>query len=222
LQSSEAVGEPSIQGWIAYSTTKEVANMKVRQLIIAGAVSCSFGAVALAQQSQDSAKPSSADPTKPQAREQDRSRAIQPEPDSAAEMKAGRGHTEPDAQVKAKNEGAHSPPQTATSGDNQQVVRQVQEKLKEQGYNAGPADGVYGAKTRAALKDFQRSKNLDASGQIDQETLAGLGIEAEGAAGTAPGKDAEQGASGEGASKGAGMDKPESGAVATPRSGQSQ
>lgn len=166
--------------------------MNLRQFIIAGVVSCSLAPVAFAEQTVDTAR---TDPTKPPSGGQ----ALQPEPESAAAIKAGRGQEEPNAQVKAKNEGAHSPAATTTSdqaavasGYDRQMVRQAQEKLKEQGYNAGAADGVYGPKTRAALKDFQRSQNIDPSGRLDEETLAGLGIESEGAAGSARGEATEQ------------------------------
>jgi Putative peptidoglycan binding domain len=72
------------------------------------------------------------------------------------------------------------------------VIRQVQQELNERGHNAGPVDGIFGDRTRAALKNYQRSENIDASGRLDQETLASLGVEAEGAAGTASGRDTEQ------------------------------
>jgi peptidoglycan hydrolase-like protein with peptidoglycan-binding domain len=57
------------------------------------------------------------------------------------------------------------------------TVKQVQEKLSQQGQDPGPADGILGAKTQAALKDFQQQKNLQPSGKIDQQTLAALQID---------------------------------------------
>lgn len=57
-----------------------------------------------------------------------------------------------------------------------EVVKQVQEKLSAAGHDAGPADGQMGPKTQAALKDFQEKEGLQASGQIDQQTLAALEI----------------------------------------------
>ena len=56
-------------------------------------------------------------------------------------------------------------------------IRQVQEKLRALGFDAGPANGDFGAKTQAALAQFQLSRTIPASGQLDDPTLAELGIE---------------------------------------------
>jgi peptidoglycan hydrolase-like protein with peptidoglycan-binding domain len=53
----------------------------------------------------------------------------------------------------------------------------VQQKLHEQGFDAGPVNGDFGAKTQAALTQFQLSRALPASGMLDEETLAALGLE---------------------------------------------
>ena len=55
-------------------------------------------------------------------------------------------------------------------------MKQAQQKLSAAGHDAGPADGIMGPKTQAALKEYQQSKNLQASGQLDQKTLAALGV----------------------------------------------
>ena len=55
-------------------------------------------------------------------------------------------------------------------------VRHVQEALDEQGFDAGPVNGVLGPRTRDALEKFQSSKGLPASGEPDQQTLAKLGL----------------------------------------------
>jgi peptidoglycan hydrolase-like protein with peptidoglycan-binding domain len=53
-------------------------------------------------------------------------------------------------------------------------VRQVQQTLSDQGFEAGSADGIWGAKSVAALKAFQRAKGLNPTGVIDQATLQQL------------------------------------------------
>jgi peptidoglycan hydrolase-like protein with peptidoglycan-binding domain len=53
----------------------------------------------------------------------------------------------------------------------------VQEKLRERGFYAGPINGDIGPNTQAALAQFQLSIPLPASGQLDDQTLAALGIE---------------------------------------------
>jgi peptidoglycan hydrolase-like protein with peptidoglycan-binding domain len=55
-------------------------------------------------------------------------------------------------------------------------IRLVQEKLKEAGFDPGPADGVMGAKTRDALQKYQASHGLSKTGTLDDKTLGSLGI----------------------------------------------
>src|SRR5690349_8654820 len=54
-------------------------------------------------------------------------------------------------------------------------VARAQEALKQQGHDPGPIDGVYGPRTAAALKAYQQSQQLEATGQLDDATLARLG-----------------------------------------------
>ena len=56
-------------------------------------------------------------------------------------------------------------------------ISQVQEKLRELGFDAGPVNGDFGGKTQAALAQFQLSRTIPASGQLDKETLSELGLE---------------------------------------------
>jgi peptidoglycan hydrolase-like protein with peptidoglycan-binding domain len=58
-------------------------------------------------------------------------------------------------------------------------VSKVQEKLRELGFDAGPVNGDFGAKTQAALAQFQLSRTIPASGQLDDITLAELGVQRE-------------------------------------------
>jgi peptidoglycan hydrolase-like protein with peptidoglycan-binding domain len=55
-------------------------------------------------------------------------------------------------------------------------IRLVQEKLKQAGFDPGPADGVMGAKTREALQKYQASHGLSKTGAPDDNTLGSLGI----------------------------------------------
>ena len=54
-------------------------------------------------------------------------------------------------------------------------VKSLQQKLIELGYLAGKADGIYGSKTAAAVKAYQKAKKLKADGIAGQQTLASLG-----------------------------------------------
>ena len=53
-------------------------------------------------------------------------------------------------------------------------VRQVQAMLSDLGYRPGPADGLMGARTRAAIKAFQRDRGLTADGRVDPSLVASL------------------------------------------------
>jgi hypothetical protein len=55
-------------------------------------------------------------------------------------------------------------------------VRQVQQALDKSGFHAGTADGRWGPETSNALKQFQQSKKIQANGQLNQQTLSGLGL----------------------------------------------
>jgi hypothetical protein len=56
------------------------------------------------------------------------------------------------------------------------LIRKVQQALANAGYKPGPADGVSGPRTLAALKSFQQNNNL-ASGELTKETLRALGVD---------------------------------------------
>lgn len=49
-------------------------------------------------------------------------------------------------------------------------VRQVQERLKDAGFNPGPVDGQFGPQTREALKEYQKAHGLPQTGQLDEPT----------------------------------------------------
>jgi peptidoglycan hydrolase-like protein with peptidoglycan-binding domain len=85
-------------------------------------------------------------------------------------------------------------PLLASPGPYTEFVKRVQEKLREQGFNAGPLNGDFGAKTQAALAQFQLSRALPASGQLDDGTLAELGVERDAQASAGASADVEAGA----------------------------
>lgn len=51
---------------------------------------------------------------------------------------------------------------TSRRGSSGSEVRQIQEKLKRWGYYNGSIDGIYGSRTEAAVKKFQRANGLTA------------------------------------------------------------
>lgn len=59
-------------------------------------------------------------------------------------------------------------------GDTGEAVKTLQENLNALKYPCGKADGIYGAKTAEAVKQFQRAKNLTADGIAGPLTFAAL------------------------------------------------
>jgi Putative peptidoglycan binding domain len=58
----------------------------------------------------------------------------------------------------------------------ERFIRQVQERLQTIGFNPGSIDGAMGPQTRDALRWFQNTKGLRATGDLDDPTLNALGI----------------------------------------------
>lgn len=53
-------------------------------------------------------------------------------------------------------------------------VAALQEALKKAGEDPGPADGLMGRKTRAALRTFQKKNKIKVTGRADKPTMAKL------------------------------------------------
>jgi peptidoglycan hydrolase-like protein with peptidoglycan-binding domain len=69
---------------------------------------------------------------------------------------------------------------------NSAQVRKLQQQLKDQGIDPGPVDGVMGPLTQQGVQVFQQQQGLAASGNLNQQTLNALDIEAEEFMGLAP------------------------------------
>jgi TonB family protein len=57
------------------------------------------------------------------------------------------------------------------------LTRQVQERLHHAGLNPGPADGIPGPQTIAALQQFQKAQGLPVTGVLDHTTQHALGLQ---------------------------------------------
>ena len=66
---------------------------------------------------------------------------------------------------------------TAMSNRGSSNIKEVQQALKDKGYDPGPVDGVMGSKTKDALKSFQSASNLSATGTLNSETAEKLGVQ---------------------------------------------
>lgn len=56
------------------------------------------------------------------------------------------------------------------------TVKKVQKKLNNLGYKCGKADGHCGSKTKAAIKKYQKKKNMTVNGKITKTLLKKLKI----------------------------------------------
>lgn len=61
---------------------------------------------------------------------------------------------------------------TMKKGDQGKNVKELQQKLNELEYNCGTPDGVFGAKTDAAVKQFQKENGLKVDGIVGPATQA--------------------------------------------------
>jgi peptidoglycan hydrolase-like protein with peptidoglycan-binding domain len=66
-------------------------------------------------------------------------------------------------------------PSTSTSGPvRSDDVASAQQRLKDDGYYAGPVDGVMGPNTEAALRAYQQDHRLSVTGRLDPPTARAL------------------------------------------------
>jgi peptidoglycan hydrolase-like protein with peptidoglycan-binding domain len=66
--------------------------------------------------------------------------------------------------------------QLLKEGSSGPLVKQLQQALKDQGFNPGSIDGVFGLGTKAAVRAFQQANKLEADGLVGQQTWNALGI----------------------------------------------
>lgn len=65
---------------------------------------------------------------------------------------------------------------TYRQGSTGSTVRTIQTKLKNWGYYTGSVDGIFGSKTTAAVKYFQRTNGLTADGIVGPATAKAMGL----------------------------------------------
>ena len=67
---------------------------------------------------------------------------------------------------------------TLKKGSSGDLVKKVQQKLKNWGYLSGKVDGIFGNGTKTAVQKFQRKNGLTADGIVGKKTFDALGINA--------------------------------------------
>jgi peptidoglycan hydrolase-like protein with peptidoglycan-binding domain len=90
------------------------------------------------------------------------------------------------------------------------TIAEVQTQLKAAGFDPGTTSGTWDEKTREALRQYQQSKGLTASGQLDEQTRQALlsggssgSSSGSGSSGSTPGSSSSFGSgSGSGSSSG--------------------
>jgi N-acetylmuramoyl-L-alanine amidase len=61
-------------------------------------------------------------------------------------------------------------------GSSGSVVTKIQQRLRDEGYYTYTIDGIYGSRTTAAVKKYQRARGLTVDGICGPNTLSALGI----------------------------------------------
>ncbi len=61
-------------------------------------------------------------------------------------------------------------------GSTGETVKKVQQVLKNKGYYSGALDGIYGSKTEAAVRRFQRDAGITVDGVCGPQTMRYLGL----------------------------------------------
>ncbi len=58
-------------------------------------------------------------------------------------------------------------------------IRKIQQKLNQQGFDAGPVNGKWGSEAQTAVRNFQQMKGLNVTGQLDKRTLDEMDLDAD-------------------------------------------
>ena len=58
----------------------------------------------------------------------------------------------------------------------QNEIKKIQETLRDKGHHRGKVDGVFGLRTRASIRAYQKAENLPTTGQLDTPTAGKLGV----------------------------------------------
>ncbi len=72
--------------------------------------------------------------------------------------------------------GQTAPVLTYTQALSPGAAAMIQDRLRQAGVYGGQPDGIWGPDSQAALERFQQTRNLQVSGQLNQATVATLGL----------------------------------------------
>jgi sporulation protein YlmC with PRC-barrel domain len=71
------------------------------------------------------------------------------------------------------------PQQLSASQLSSSQIRKIQQELNKEGFHAGQVNGQWSSETQTAIKNFQETKGLPATGDLDQRTIEALGLNAD-------------------------------------------
>ncbi len=74
------------------------------------------------------------------------------------------------------NADTYTSEQVIATGLTTNQIKTVQQKLKNWGYYTGSVDGIYGTKTKTAVKKFQKNNGLTVDGIVGSKTASALGM----------------------------------------------
>ena len=69
-----------------------------------------------------------------------------------------------------------APPMAQSTELTPDMMRNVQQTLQQAGMYRGRIDGVWGPGTQAAVRSYQQQHNLNATGQLDRDTLSAMNL----------------------------------------------
>lgn len=96
---------------------------------------------------------------------------------SSNSMSNGNSSANPSSAAMSNQGNQQSSANRSNSGVNsRQEIQQVQQALDQKGGQHLRTDGILGPRTREALRDYQHKNGLQASGQLDQQTLQKLNV----------------------------------------------
>jgi Putative peptidoglycan binding domain len=75
---------------------------------------------------------------------------------------------------------AHNPGKTASTAWDRNDVKKMQQTLQGKGHFSGKVDGVFGLRTQASIRAYQKAEDLPVTGQFDAQTADKLGVSSEG------------------------------------------
>ena len=80
----------------------------------------------------------------------------------------------PHAPARSAERTAHAPDAAPVGRSRAQIVSDIQRELARRGFFEGPVDGVYGARTDTAIRDFEQAVGMKAGAQPDEALLAAI------------------------------------------------